>query len=74
MRKNLDFTKGQAEGKNTRPLSTQICNHKGSKECNLEDYEEQMKSGVSRDDIKFDPIKLGIENADFWVQKNKSRS
>ncbi|RDY26364.1 sodium:alanine symporter, partial [Romboutsia weinsteinii] len=35
------------------------------------DYEKQMKAGVPRDQIRFDPIKLGIKNADFWEEKNK---
>lgn len=35
------------------------------------DYEKQMKAGVPRDQIIFDPIKLGIKNADFWEEKNK---
>lgn len=35
------------------------------------DYESQLKSGVPREQISFDPIKLGIKNADFWVEKNK---
>lgn len=37
----------------------------------LNDYEKQMKAGVPRDQITFDPIKLGIKNADFWEEKNK---
>ncbi|MBI9015078.1 MAG: alanine:cation symporter family protein [Clostridiales bacterium] len=31
----------------------------------LKDYEEQKKAGL---DPIFDPIKLGIKNADFWVE------
>lgn len=38
----------------------------------FKDYESQMKAGVPREKITFDPIKLGIKNADFWVEKNKS--
>lgn len=34
----------------------------------LKDYEEQRKAGK---DPVFDPIKLGIKNADFWVERNK---
>jgi AGCS family alanine or glycine:cation symporter len=34
----------------------------------LKDYEEQKKQGI---DPQFDPVKLGIKNADFWEQKNK---
>lgn len=37
----------------------------------LKDYEQQKKTGVPREDIKFDPIKLDIKNADFWIE-NKS--
>ncbi|MFF3101405.1 alanine/glycine:cation symporter family protein [Viridibacillus arvi] len=36
----------------------------------LKDYEEQKKQGI---DPQFDPVKLGIKNADFWEQKNKER-
>ena len=35
------------------------------------DYDRQLKSGIPREKIHFDPIKLGIKNADFWVEKNK---
>lgn len=34
----------------------------------LRDYEEQKKAGK---DPVFDPVKLGIKNADYWVKKNK---
>lgn len=34
----------------------------------LKDYEEQKKQGI---DPQFDPVKLGIKNADFWEQKIK---
>ncbi|MBK3496084.1 alanine:cation symporter family protein [Viridibacillus sp. YIM B01967] len=34
----------------------------------LKDYEQQKKQGI---DPQFDPVKLGIKNADFWEQKNK---
>ncbi|MCR8745326.1 alanine/glycine:cation symporter family protein [Romboutsia lituseburensis] len=39
----------------------------------FKDYESQLKSGVPREEIYFDPKKLGIENADFWVERNKQR-
>ena len=35
----------------------------------LKDYEAQRKAGVKR--YTFDPRKLGIENADFWVERCK---
>ncbi|WP_448549833.1 alanine/glycine:cation symporter family protein [Thalassotalea fusca] len=35
----------------------------------LKDYESQQKEGV--DEYTFDPEKLGIKNADFWVERNK---
>ncbi|MGL6105501.1 alanine/glycine:cation symporter family protein [Romboutsia sp.] len=41
----------------------------------LKDYETQQKAGIDRQDIKFDPIKLGIKNATFWeerVEKEKN--
>src|SRR5690606_34918895 len=34
----------------------------------LRDYEQQRKAG---EDPVFDPIKLGIKNADFWVERLK---
>jgi AGCS family alanine or glycine:cation symporter len=40
----------------------------------LKDYEDQKKANIPREDIKFDPIKLGIENADFWVEKLKDKA
>lgn len=36
----------------------------------LKDYEKQKKEGK---DPQFDPIKLGIKNADFWEKRNKER-
>ncbi|MCR8745325.1 alanine/glycine:cation symporter family protein [Romboutsia lituseburensis] len=39
----------------------------------LKDYEEQKKANIPRENINFDPIKLGIENADFWVEKLKNK-
>jgi len=38
------------------------------------DYESQLKSGIPRENINFDPIKLGIKSADFWVERNKKQS
>lgn len=35
----------------------------------LKDYEDQRKAGK---DPTFDPVKLGIENADFWIENAKS--
>lgn len=35
----------------------------------LNDYERQRKEGK---EPVFDPIKLGIKNADFWVERNKN--
>jgi alanine or glycine:cation symporter, AGCS family len=32
----------------------------------LKDYESQLDDGL---DPVFDPVKAGIENADFWVKK-----
>ena len=37
----------------------------------FKDYEEQMKAGIPREERTFDPIKLGIKNADFWEEKVK---
>ncbi len=34
----------------------------------LRDYEAQRKAGVT--EYRFDPEKLGIKNADFWVKRN----
>ena len=36
----------------------------------LKDYEAQRKQGI---DPVFDPEKLGIKNADYWVERNKSQ-
>lgn len=38
----------------------------------LHDYEAQRKAGVET--YSFDPVKLGITNADFWARRNGSRS
>ncbi|MEW6982907.1 alanine/glycine:cation symporter family protein [Colwelliaceae bacterium 6471] len=35
----------------------------------LKDYEEQQKQNV--DVYTFDPVKLGIKNADFWEERNQ---
>ncbi len=37
----------------------------------LTDYEAQRKAGVTR--ITFDPVKLGIRNADFWERRNAGK-
>lgn len=37
----------------------------------FKDYDQQLKAGVPREEINFDPVKLGIKNADFWVERNK---
>ncbi len=37
----------------------------------FKDYERQMKEGKASAEITFDPIPLGIKNADFWENKNK---
>ncbi|MPM63532.1 Sodium/proton-dependent alanine carrier protein [bioreactor metagenome] len=39
----------------------------------LKDYEAQKKANIPRENIKFDPVKLGIKNADFWVEKLKNK-
>ncbi|MGF1714522.1 alanine/glycine:cation symporter family protein [Photobacterium chitinilyticum] len=36
----------------------------------LKDYEEQQKAGVT--EFTFDPVKLGIKNADYWEKRLKS--
>lgn len=41
----------------------------------LHDYEAQRKAGIAREDLTFDPVKLGITGADFWedrLEKNKN--
>ena len=40
----------------------------------LKDYEAQQKSGIKRENIHFDPAKLGIKNADFWEKKIKEKA
>ncbi|MCC3864538.1 alanine:cation symporter family protein [Terrisporobacter petrolearius] len=39
----------------------------------FKDYESQKKSGKTSEDITFDPVPLGIKNADFWENKNKQK-
>lgn len=39
----------------------------------LKDYEAQRKAGVPRHELVFDPIKLGIKNADFWEKKHSEK-
>ncbi len=34
----------------------------------LDDYEQQQKAGVK--DYSFDPVKLGIKNADYWKKRS----
>ncbi|WP_373598409.1 alanine/glycine:cation symporter family protein [Paraclostridium bifermentans] len=38
----------------------------------LKDYEQQRKSGIPREKITFDPVKLGIKNADFWIKDKEN--
>lgn len=35
----------------------------------LKDFDNQMKAG---ENPVFDPVKAGIENAEFWEERNKS--
>lgn len=37
----------------------------------LNDYEAQQKAGVTQ--YTFDPVKLGIKNAKFWEERNRSK-
>lgn len=39
----------------------------------FKDYESQKKLGKNSEEIDFDPIPLGIKNADFWENKNKEK-
>ena len=39
----------------------------------LKDYETQRKAGIEKEDLVFDPIKLGIKNAYFWEEKYNSK-
>lgn len=38
------------------------------------DYESQLKAGVPRDEIDFDPIKLGIKGATFWEERSRNKA
>ncbi len=38
----------------------------------LEDYEKQKSQGINKP--VFDPVKLGIEDADYWVVNNQQKS
>lgn len=38
------------------------------------DYESQLKAGIPRDQIDFDPIKLGIEGATFWEERSRNKA
>ena len=35
----------------------------------FKDYERQMKLGIPRDNITFDPTPLGIKGATFWEER-----
>ena len=37
----------------------------------LRDYEQQQKAGVK--EFTFDPVKLGIRNANFWEDRIKNK-
>ena len=39
----------------------------------FKDYESQLKSGKTSEEITFDPVSLGIKNADFWENRNKQK-
>lgn len=39
----------------------------------FKDYESQKKSGKISEEIDFDPIALGIKNADFWENKKAQK-
>nr|WP_232313522.1 hypothetical protein [Enterovibrio coralii] len=38
----------------------------------LNDYERQQKEGVT--EYTFDPVKLGIKNADYWERRLERRT
>ena len=40
----------------------------------FKDYERQLKEGKASEDITFDPVSLGIKNADFWEELNKQKA
>ena len=39
----------------------------------VKDYERQLKEGKASEDITFDPVSLGIKNADFWENLNAGK-
>ena len=39
----------------------------------FKDYERQLKEGKASEDITFDPVSLGIKNADFWENLNAGK-
>lgn len=39
----------------------------------FKDYESQLKAGKTSEEIIFDPVPLGIKNADFWENRNKQK-
>ena len=39
----------------------------------FKDYERQLKDGKASEDITFDPVSLGIKNADFWENLNAGK-
>ena len=40
----------------------------------FKDYERQLKAGKTSEEITFDPVPLGIKNADFWEELNKQKA
>lgn len=40
----------------------------------FKDYERQLKEGKASEDITFDPVSLGIKNADFWESLNAGKA
>ena len=40
----------------------------------FKDYENQLKAGKTSEEITFDPVPLGIKNADFWEELNKQKA
>ena len=40
----------------------------------FKDYERQLKEGKASEDITFDPVSLGIKNADFWENLNAGKA
>ena len=39
----------------------------------FKDYERKLKEGKASEDITFDPVSLGIKNADFWENLNAGK-